>query len=96
MQFDPKLTMIAVGLYNGDIEIYRVLVEKNYQNYEDVIISSFVSFYLQFIFKYCVIKRHTAPVTGIHMDYTTGNLRSMPLIIMLSLKLSNSILYIER
>lgn len=37
MSFDPKLTMIAVGLYNGDIEIYRVQVEKNYQNYEDVI-----------------------------------------------------------
>jgi len=28
--------MVAVGLYNGDIEVYRVQVEKNYQNYEDV------------------------------------------------------------
>lgn len=36
MYFDPKLTMVAVGLYNGDIEVYRVQVEKNYQNYEDV------------------------------------------------------------
>lgn len=30
MHFDPKLTMVAVGLYNGDVEIYRVQVEKNY------------------------------------------------------------------
>ncbi|KAL4461449.1 hypothetical protein ABPG74_016073 [Tetrahymena malaccensis] len=61
MHFDPKLTMVAVGLYNGDIEIYRVKVEKNYQSYED----------------YCIIKRHTSAITAVHLDFQSATVYSI-------------------
>jgi hypothetical protein len=37
MAFEEKLNILAVGLYNGDVECYRVMVEKNYSGWEDVI-----------------------------------------------------------
>ncbi|KAL4468934.1 hypothetical protein ABPG72_009754 [Tetrahymena utriculariae] len=61
MHFDPKLTMVAVGLYNGDIEIFRVKVEKNYQSYED----------------YCIIKRHTSAITAVHLDFQAATVYSI-------------------
>lgn len=41
MYFDSKLKMIAVGLHNGDIQIYTVEVENNFHNYAEVKINLF-------------------------------------------------------
>ncbi|EGR32163.1 PX domain protein [Ichthyophthirius multifiliis] len=61
MAYDEKLSILAVGLYNGDIQCYRVQVEKGYQGYED----------------YCIIKRHTEEITGIHIDFSNAQVYSI-------------------
>lgn len=63
MHWEEDLTLLAVGLESGNISIFRVATEHQYQEADD----------------YCTVKQHASSVTGVALIKSTATLVSISL-----------------
>ena len=61
MHYDPLLTLLSIGLENGNIHILRIQTERNFSKYDE----------------FCLVKKHTDRITGIAFDPRTAAMFSI-------------------